>query len=97
MLCDGDFAHEAVPRDTWVTLFCSQGMNHQLARSRMIDGFNEGWIDFEGGSAEHRTSPGSRFEAVFKDLVAQADMSVASLMIPERLHGAPSVTCHYIE
>jgi NAD(P)H dehydrogenase (quinone) len=45
---------EPVARDTWETLFRSQGMKHPMPRIRMIDGFNEGWIDFEGGS-EHLT------------------------------------------
>jgi NAD(P)H dehydrogenase (quinone) len=61
---------EPVPRDTWEALFRSQGMNHPLARMRMIDGFNEGWIDFEGSGAEHRTGRIS-LEAVLKDLAAQ--------------------------
>ena len=42
---------EAVPRDTWEALFQAQGMKHPLARIRMLDGFNEGWIDFEGDAA----------------------------------------------
>jgi NAD(P)H dehydrogenase (quinone) len=37
---------EAVPRDTWEALFLSQGMRHPMPRIRMLDGFNEGWIDF---------------------------------------------------
>jgi NAD(P)H dehydrogenase (quinone) len=37
---------EAVPRDSWETLFVSQGMRHPMPRIRMLDGFNEGWIDF---------------------------------------------------
>ena len=37
-----------VPRETWKALFESQGMNHPLPRMQMIDGFNEGWIEFEG-------------------------------------------------
>jgi NAD(P)H dehydrogenase (quinone) len=61
---------EPVPRDTWEALFRSQGMNHPLARMRMIDGFNEGWIDFEGSGAEHRTGRIS-LEAVLMDLAAQ--------------------------
>lgn len=61
---------EPVPRDTWEALFRSQGMNHPLARMRMIDGFNEGWIDFEGSGAERRTGRIS-LEAVLKDLAAQ--------------------------
>jgi len=39
---------EAVPRDQWEALFRSQGMKHPLPRIRMLDGFNEGWIEFEG-------------------------------------------------
>jgi NAD(P)H dehydrogenase (quinone) len=61
---------EPVPRDTWEALFRSQGMKHPLARIRMIDGFNEGWIDFEGDGAEHRTGR-IPLEAVLKNLAAQ--------------------------
>src|ERR1700679_1678447 len=39
---------EIVPRSSWEELFRSQGMTYPLPRIRMIDGFNEGWIDFEG-------------------------------------------------
>jgi NAD(P)H dehydrogenase (quinone) len=39
---------EAVPRPTWAALFESQGMKNPTPRIRMLDGFNEGWIDFEG-------------------------------------------------
>jgi len=61
---------EPVPRDTWEALFRSQGMKHPLARIRMIDGFNEGWIDFEGDGAEHRTGR-IPLETVLKDLTTQ--------------------------
>jgi hypothetical protein len=37
-----------VPRASWEELFRSQGMSYPQPRARMIDGFNEGWIDFEG-------------------------------------------------
>jgi NAD(P)H dehydrogenase (quinone) len=46
-----DVRVEAVPRETWQELFESQGMRHPLPRMQMLDGFNEGWIDFEGGEA----------------------------------------------
>jgi NAD(P)H dehydrogenase (quinone) len=45
---------EAVPRDTWEELFRSQGMKNPLPRVRMLDGFNEGWIDFEAGEGSTR-------------------------------------------
>jgi hypothetical protein len=38
---------EPVPRETWDQLFRTQGMKNPLPRIRMVDGFNEGWIDFE--------------------------------------------------
>jgi uncharacterized protein YbjT (DUF2867 family) len=46
---------EAVPRPTWAELFKSQGMKNPEPRMKMLDGFNEGWIDFEcGESASHK-------------------------------------------
>jgi len=45
---------EEVPRDTWETLFKSQGMKNPEPRIQMLDGFNEGWIEFEGGEAGSR-------------------------------------------
>jgi NAD(P)H dehydrogenase (quinone) len=44
----------AVPRETWEPLFKSQGMNNPGPRIRMLDGFNEGWITFEGGGNQVR-------------------------------------------
>ncbi|MEX3896745.1 NmrA family NAD(P)-binding protein [Paraburkholderia sp. BR10954] len=43
---------EVVNRESWETLFRSQGMQHPLPRMRMLDGFNEGWIEFEGKPEE---------------------------------------------
>ena len=45
---------EVVPRDTWDQLFRSQGMKNPESRIRMLDGFNEGWIEFESGEAGSR-------------------------------------------
>jgi uncharacterized protein YbjT (DUF2867 family) len=42
---------EPVPRETWISLFQSQGMKNPEPRARMVDGFNEGWIEFQGGEA----------------------------------------------
>jgi NAD(P)H dehydrogenase (quinone) len=39
---------EAVPREMWEALFKSQGMKNPEPRIQMLDGFNEGWIEFEG-------------------------------------------------
>jgi NAD(P)H dehydrogenase (quinone) len=45
---------EAVLRDTWESLFKSQGMKNPTPRIQMLDGFNEGWIEFENGQAGSR-------------------------------------------
>jgi uncharacterized protein YbjT (DUF2867 family) len=45
---------EAVPPETWESLFKSQGMKNPTPRIRMLDGFNEGWIEFESGEAGSR-------------------------------------------
>lgn len=58
-----------VPRESWEKLFRSQGMKHPQPRIRMLDGFNEGWIDFQDGKAiKGPTSAAS----VIADLVAGA-------------------------
>jgi NAD(P)H dehydrogenase (quinone) len=59
---------EVVPRESWETLFRSQGMKNPLPRVRMLDGFNEGWIEFE------KEGPGSKkggtsLEAVLKSVI----------------------------
>ena len=42
---------EAVPRENWGAIFRAQGMHDPIPRIQMLDGFNEGWIKFEGGDA----------------------------------------------
>ena len=38
---------DVLPRESWEALFLSQGMKNPLPRMQMLDGFNEGWIEFE--------------------------------------------------
>ena len=45
---------EAVPRQTWDQLFRSQGMKRPEPRMQMLDGFNEGWIEFEHDESKRR-------------------------------------------
>jgi NAD(P)H dehydrogenase (quinone) len=45
---------DAVPRETWKSLFQSQGVKNPAPRIQMLDGFNEGWIEFESGEAGSR-------------------------------------------
>ena len=42
---------ETVPRENWGAIFRAQGMCDPIPRIQMLDGFNEGWITFEGGGA----------------------------------------------
>ncbi|WP_118178940.1 NmrA family NAD(P)-binding protein [Paraburkholderia phosphatilytica] len=62
---------EVVERTTWEALFRAQGMQQPLPRMRMLDGFNEGWIDFEG-SPEAIMRGRIDVDAVVRELVAQA-------------------------
>lgn len=45
---------EVVPRETWGAIFRAQGMRDPVPRIQMLDGFNEGWIRFEGSDASVR-------------------------------------------
>ena len=45
---------EAIPRETWETLFKSQGMKNPTPRIQMLDGFSQGWIEFENGESGSR-------------------------------------------
>ena len=47
---------EIVPRDSWESLFRAQGMKNPEPRMQMLDGFNEGWIEFEGNSLKGPTT-----------------------------------------
>jgi uncharacterized protein YbjT (DUF2867 family) len=62
---------EVVPRESWEALFKSQGMKHPAPRIRMLDGFNEGWIEFESGEAGSFKGK-VELETVLKDLVKHA-------------------------
>jgi uncharacterized protein YbjT (DUF2867 family) len=58
----------APPRSTWEGLFRGQGMTNPLPRMRMLDGFNEGWIEFE--ATEAKSLKGTvELETVLKGLI----------------------------
>ena len=59
-----------VPRESWDTLFRSQEMKNPVPRMRMLDGFNEGWIEFERGRAGSQKGSTS-LEAVLKSVIEQ--------------------------
>jgi serine/threonine protein kinase/uncharacterized protein YbjT (DUF2867 family) len=62
----------AVPRAAWEAHFRSQGMQHPQARMAMLDGFNEGWIDFEQPEADRRKGR-IGLKAVLQNLAASDD------------------------
>jgi len=63
---------ETVPRESWEQLFLSQGMRNPLPRIRMLDGFNEGWIEFsEHGRAARKGS--TALESVIAELVRASE------------------------
>jgi len=62
---------DAVPRTEWEALFRSQGMKNPAPRMRMLDGFNEGWINFERSAVKGPT----RLETVLEALVASTEPS----------------------
>jgi NAD(P)H dehydrogenase (quinone) len=54
ILLGRDVEVRAVPCASWESLFRESGMQNPYPRIRMLDGFNEGWIDFEGGHGKLR-------------------------------------------
>ncbi|MEZ2222962.1 NmrA family NAD(P)-binding protein [Rhizobium sp. RCC_161_2] len=65
---------ETIPRETWEGLFRSQGMKNPGPRVRMLDGFNESWIEFadQGRSSTKGSTP---LIEVISALVAQSNNS----------------------
>ena len=61
---------QAVPRDFWERLFASQGTKNPTPRAQMLDGFNEGWIEYENGERGSRTGQ-TEIETVLRQLVAR--------------------------
>ncbi|HZF86135.1 MAG TPA: NAD(P)H-binding protein [Burkholderiaceae bacterium] len=59
---------QPVPRAEWEARFRQQGAQHPGPRARMLDGFNEGWLRFEG-TARRGTVP---LATVLDELVTRA-------------------------
>lgn len=60
---------EIVPRESWDGLFSAQGMKNPTPRAQMLDGFNEGWIEFEAGTKGSRKGA-TVLETVLRSLAA---------------------------
>jgi NAD(P)H dehydrogenase (quinone) len=65
---------KVVPRETWEALFLSQAMKNPTPRIRMLDGFNQGWIEFEAGEAGSRKGK-VPLETVLRSLIERAGKS----------------------
>jgi NAD(P)H dehydrogenase (quinone) len=61
---------QTVPHESWESLFKGQGMANPYPRIRMLDGFNEGWIEFENGFEGSRKGD-TAAEAVLRELIDQ--------------------------
>ena len=68
---------ETVPRESWEQIFRSQGTQNPLPRIRMLDGFNEGWIEFtdHGRSAVKGTTT---LDSVIAELVEASRAKAAT-------------------
>jgi NAD(P)H dehydrogenase (quinone) len=62
----------AVPRADWEGLFRAQGMRNPEPRMQMLDGFNQGWLTFEGGEGIEAVSDPTTLETVLRELLARA-------------------------
>jgi hypothetical protein len=62
---------EPVPREGWESRFIAQGMRNPTPRMQMLDGFNEGWIEFENGESGSRKGMTS-LETALKSLIEKA-------------------------
>jgi NAD(P)H dehydrogenase (quinone) len=67
-LLEKDVTVEIVPRNSWESLFRAQGMTNPLPRIEMLDGFNEGWIEFEGKPRKGSTP----LDTVLRQLIEQS-------------------------
>jgi len=69
LVCAGD------SRDRWEEVYRAQGMKNPTPRIQMIEGFNEGWIEFEGGfegPVKGQTSLKTVLEEIVRDARKQA-------------------------
>ena len=68
---------ETVPRESWEQIFRSQGTRNPLARIRMLDGFNEGWIEFSDDGRSAVKGP-TTLDSVIAELVEMSRANTAA-------------------
>jgi NAD(P)H dehydrogenase (quinone) len=66
-----DVSVGAIPNKDWEVIFRAEGMRHPLARVKMLEGFGQGWLDFESPVADHRFGA-TNLETVVRELVGRA-------------------------
>lgn len=64
---DRDVTMAALPRAGWEARLRAEGMTNPLPRMRMVDGFNEGWMAFEGDTIKASTT----LQEVLRDIVSR--------------------------
>ena len=62
---------EIVARSGWEALFGTQGMKNSLPRMQMLDGFNAGWLSFEGGAGREPVKGETELTTVVAGLLAR--------------------------
>jgi uncharacterized protein YbjT (DUF2867 family) len=63
---------QVVARAEWESLFRAQGMRNPGPRMQMVDGFNQGWLSFEGGEGVEAVTGATTLETVVRGLLARA-------------------------
>ena len=61
-----------VSRAEWELLFRTQGMRNPKPRIQMLDGFNQGWLSFEGGEGVETVTGTTTLETVVRSLLERA-------------------------
>jgi NAD(P)H dehydrogenase (quinone) len=67
---------QIAPRSEWAQAFRAQGMENPTPRMQMIDGFNEGWIDFKTQGANSRKGRVTIDEAIAALVAVEAKEQV---------------------
>ena len=79
-LMDRDVRMQVVPREAWESTFRSAGMKNPTPRIQMLDGFNEGWLEFESGASDSRKTATSLQEALGHLIAALESRGNASII-----------------
>jgi len=66
---------EAVARDKWESIFIAQGTTNPSPRIQMLNGFNEGWIEFQNGGASSIKGK-VLLDTVIQQLLAQKQLLI---------------------